>query len=74
MLELPKITPSKEEECRREMHAGKEEERAWGCRGTARAILTAYVAAFSQGTFQQMWISKQEYEEGGKQCVERKCP
>ncbi|PKU34136.1 hypothetical protein llap_15559 [Limosa lapponica baueri] len=26
------------------------------------------------GTFQQMWISKQEYEEGGKQCVERKCP
>ncbi|CAJ0916298.1 unnamed protein product [Ranitomeya imitator] len=24
------------------------------------------------GTFQQMWISKQEYEEGGKQCVERK--
>lgn len=27
-----------------------------------------------QGTFQQMWISKQEYEEGGKQCVERKCP
>ncbi|RMB88233.1 hypothetical protein DUI87_35390 [Hirundo rustica rustica] len=29
---------------------------------------------FPQGTFQQMWISKQEYEEGGKQCVERKCP
>lgn len=28
----------------------------------------------TQGTFQQMWISKQEYEEGGKQCVERKCP
>lgn len=23
----------------------------------------------SLGTFQQMWISKQEYEEGGKQCV-----
>lgn len=21
-----------------------------------------------------MWISKQEYEEGGKQCVDRKCP
>ena len=21
-----------------------------------------------------MWISKQEYEEGGKTCVERKCP
>ncbi|TKC52088.1 hypothetical protein EI555_021274 [Monodon monoceros] len=28
----------------------------------------------SLGTFQQMLISKQEYEEGGKQCVERKCP
>lgn len=28
----------------------------------------------SLGTFQQMWISKQEYEEGGKQSVERKCP
>uniref|UniRef100_A0A673JHN3 Actin-like protein 6B n=1 Tax=Sinocyclocheilus rhinocerous TaxID=307959 RepID=A0A673JHN3_9TELE len=28
----------------------------------------------SLGTFQQMWISKQEYDEGGKQSVERKCP
>ncbi|XP_063237639.1 actin-like protein 6B [Bacillus rossius redtenbacheri] len=28
----------------------------------------------SIGTFQQMWISKQEYEEGGKGQVERKCP
>uniref|UniRef100_A0AAR2K5G7 Actin-like 6A n=1 Tax=Pygocentrus nattereri TaxID=42514 RepID=A0AAR2K5G7_PYGNA len=28
----------------------------------------------SLGTFQQMWISKQEYDEGGKQCVDRKCP
>ncbi|GAB1602844.1 actin-like protein 6B [Argonauta hians] len=28
----------------------------------------------SLGSFQQMWISKQEYEEGGKGCVERKCP
>jgi actin-related protein len=26
------------------------------------------------GSFQQMWISKQEYEEGGKTQVERKCP
>ncbi|KAH8035332.1 hypothetical protein HPB51_004573 [Rhipicephalus microplus] len=26
------------------------------------------------GTFQQMWISKQEYDEGGKSQVERKCP
>ena len=28
----------------------------------------------SIGTFQQMWISQQEYEEGGKTQVERKCP
>ncbi|WAR01134.1 ACL6A-like protein [Mya arenaria] len=28
----------------------------------------------SQGSFQQMWISKQEYDEGGKSCVEKKCP
>ncbi len=28
----------------------------------------------SQGTFQQMWISKQEYEESGKVIVEKKCP
>ena len=28
----------------------------------------------SLGTFQQMWISKQEYEEAGKSMVERKCP
>lgn len=28
----------------------------------------------SMGTFQQMWISKQEYEEAGKSVVERKCP
>jgi actin-related protein len=28
----------------------------------------------SLGSFQQMWISKQEYEEGGKTQVDRKCP
>ena len=28
----------------------------------------------SLGSFQQMWISKQEYEEGGRQQVDRKCP
>ncbi|RWS15596.1 Actin-like protein 6A [Dinothrombium tinctorium] len=28
----------------------------------------------SLGTFQQMWISKQEYDEGGKSQVDRKCP
>lgn len=27
-----------------------------------------------QGSFQQMWISKQEYEDQGKGSVERKCP
>ncbi|KAB0398191.1 hypothetical protein E2I00_014889, partial [Balaenoptera physalus] len=44
----------------------------WSC--VPGASLTADVAPSTQGTFQQMWISKQEYEEGGKQCVERKCP
>lgn len=28
----------------------------------------------SLGSFQQMWISKQEYDEGGKSCIEKKCP
>lgn len=28
----------------------------------------------SIGTFQQMWISSQEYNEGGKAQIERKCP
>lgn len=28
----------------------------------------------SMGSFQHMWISRQEYEEGGKACVEKKCP
>merc|ERR1712029_512429 len=28
----------------------------------------------SLGSFQQMWISKQEYEENGKSQVDRKCP
>jgi actin-related protein len=28
----------------------------------------------SIGSFQQMWLSSQEYEEGGKQQIERKCP
>jgi len=27
----------------------------------------------SMGTFHQMWISKKEYEEQGKTCVETKC-
>lgn len=41
----------------------------------AFVFLTAFfLNAVLQGTFQQMWISKQEYEEGGKQCVDRKCP
>lgn len=28
----------------------------------------------SLGSFQQMWISKQEYEESGKSQIDRKCP
>lgn len=28
----------------------------------------------SLGSFQQMWVSKQEYEEGGSSQVDRKCP
>jgi len=28
----------------------------------------------SLGSFQQMWVSKQEYEESGKTIVEKKCP
>ncbi|PAA71469.1 hypothetical protein BOX15_Mlig024005g1 [Macrostomum lignano] len=28
----------------------------------------------SLGTFQQMWFSKQEYEESGKSFIEKKCP
>lgn len=28
----------------------------------------------SLGSFQQMWISKQEYDEHGKSCVDKKCP
>lgn len=28
----------------------------------------------SIGSFQQMWLSSQEYEEGGKQQIDRKCP
>lgn len=27
----------------------------------------------SLGSFQQMWVSKQEYEEGGKAVVQTKC-
>jgi actin, other eukaryote len=28
----------------------------------------------SLGSFQQMWISKEEYNEGGSQVVHKKCP
>lgn len=28
----------------------------------------------SLGSFQQLWISKQEYDEGGKAIVQSKCP
>ncbi|CAN7983732.1 unnamed protein product [Ixodes hexagonus] len=45
--------------------------------GTAERRFGAWIGGSilaSLGTFQQMWISKQEYEEGGKSQVERKCP
>ena len=29
---------------------------------------------YLQGSFQQMWISKQEYDEQGKSSVDKKCP
>ncbi|XP_015789795.1 actin-like protein 6B [Tetranychus urticae] len=45
--------------------------------GTAERRYAAWIGGSilaSLGTFQQMWISKQEYDEGGKSQVERKCP
>ncbi len=36
--------------------------------------VTSLFTFLLQGSFQQMWISKQEYDEGGKNCVEKKCP
>lgn len=45
--------------------------------GTAERRFGAWIGGSilaSLGTFQQMWISKQEYDEGGKTQVERKCP
>ncbi|XP_077978025.1 actin-like protein 6B [Glandiceps talaboti] len=45
--------------------------------GTAERRFSSWIGGSilaSLGTFQQMWISKQEYEESGKSCVERKCP
>lgn len=45
--------------------------------GTAERRYSTWIGGSilaSLGTFQQMWISKQEYDEGGKGQVERKCP
>ncbi|XP_038053421.1 actin-like protein 6B [Patiria miniata] len=45
--------------------------------GTTERRFSAWIGGSilaSLGTFQQMWISRQEYEEAGKSCVERKCP
>lgn len=47
------------------------------CSGAAERRFGAWIGGSilaSIGTFQQMWISSQEYEEGGKVQVERKCP
>ncbi len=41
----------------------------------SRFLITwRFLALCFQGTFQQMWISKHEFEESGKSCVEKKCP
>lgn len=48
-----------------------------GTTGSAERRFSSWIGGSilaSLGSFQQMWISKQEYEEGGKTCVERKCP
>ena len=48
-----------------------------GTTGSAERRFSSWIGGSilaSLGSFQQMWISKQEYEEGGKACVERKCP
>lgn len=37
------------------------------------ALILSDLLSF-QNSFQQMWVSKQEYEEEGKGQVERKCP
>ena len=42
------------------------------CKRTETAICDLSIVF--QGSFQQMWISKQEYEEGGKSVVDKKCP
>ena len=47
--------------------------------GSILASLVSYLTKrlinyHKQGTFQQMWISKQEYEESGKSIVQKKCP
>ncbi|XP_002739133.1 actin-like protein 6B [Saccoglossus kowalevskii] len=45
--------------------------------GTAERRFSSWIGGSilaSLGTFQQMWISKQEYEESGKTCVERNYP
>ncbi|PIK39878.1 putative actin-like protein 6A [Apostichopus japonicus] len=45
--------------------------------GTAERRFSSWIGGSilaSLGTFQQMWLSKQEYEEMGRGCVEKKCP
>lgn len=44
-------------------------------RSSSTRVMDKYLISQNfQGAFQQMWISKQEYDEGGKGCVEKKCP
>lgn len=45
--------------------------------GTAERRFGAWVGGSilaSIGTFQQMWLSSQEYAESGKSQIDRKCP
>lgn len=47
------------------------------CNGSVERRFGAWIGGSilaSIGTFQQMWISSQEYDESGKSQVERKCP
>ena len=50
------------------------------CRGAARTcglalipLIPPIALAASLGTFQQMWLSKAEYEDEGATAIERKC-
>ena len=66
---VTKVQRERERENEREKERERQTERQREGFGNLIFIITLF-----QGSFQQMWISKQEYDEGGKNCVERKCP